>query len=127
MPFPFRAGATTPPTQEVICRLGAAPDSGVFGVCAPNYPGYAPKFNWATVWGTINSDQQPATGVIFRASEVSTALIKDGLSNTYMIGERYLCPDCYYLGVCCDDDQGWSKGYDVRQLPLDGIGVLLQL
>jgi hypothetical protein len=40
------------------------------------------------------------------------ALIKDGASNTYMIGERYLCTDAYYSGVYCDNDQGWDQGYD---------------
>ena len=40
------------------------------------------------------------------------ATIKDGAANTYLIGERFLCPDCYWIGTCCDNDQGWDQGYD---------------
>jgi len=89
---------------------------------APNQ-GYDPRFDWSTIYGTIDSGTPPtaankaaagsvATGVIFRASQMSMALIKDGASNTYLIGERYLNPDCYYTGGCCDNDQGWDEGYD---------------
>lgn len=76
---------------------------------------YSTTYDWSQCYGTINTNpaMYAATGVIFRASEVTTGMIKDGLANTYMIGERYLCPDCYYTGACCDDDQGWIQGYDV--------------
>ena len=49
--------------------------------------------------------------MIFSANQVSLALIKDGASNTYLIGERYLNPDCYYTPGCCDNNQGWDEGY----------------
>ena len=78
---------------------------------APNQ-GYDPAFNWTQIFGTINSGATASNGVIFRASALSMALIKDGASNTYLIGERYLCTDCYNNGVCCDNDQGWDQGYD---------------
>ena len=85
---------------------------------------YDPAFDWSTVRGTINSAKtvkvnkvktpepwEPSTGVIFRASELSMASITDGASFTYLIGERYLCPDTYYKSEC-DNDQGWDEGYD---------------
>jgi prepilin-type processing-associated H-X9-DG protein len=78
---------------------------------SPN-PSYSLTFDWSSVDGTINSTNSPATGVIFRASQLSTAKIKDGESNVYLIGERYLDPDCYYTAGCCDNDQGWDEGYD---------------
>ena len=40
------------------------------------------------------------------------ALVKDGASYTYLIGERYLCPDAYDVGKYEDNDQGWDQGYD---------------
>ncbi len=90
--------------------------------------GYDPKFDWSTIAGTINSGipatsansdakGTASTGVIFRASELPMAKVKDGASYTYLIGERYLCPDCYFTSTnasltCCDNDQGWDEGYD---------------
>ena len=79
---------------------------------APN-TGYDPRYKWADLVGTIDSTTAASTGVIFRASQLPMALIKDGASNTYLIGERYLNPDCYYTGDCCDNDQGWDVGYQV--------------
>ena len=75
-------------------------------------PPYSPKYEWSQVAETINSATSPATGVIFRASALPMSMIKDGASNTYLIGERYLNPQCYYTGACSDDDQGWDQGFD---------------
>jgi hypothetical protein len=38
--------------------------------------------------------------------------ITDGVSNTYLIGERYVNPDHCTDGSESDDDQGWIQGYD---------------
>jgi prepilin-type N-terminal cleavage/methylation domain-containing protein len=70
------------------------------------------KFDWSTVAGTLNSTSEPSTGVIFRASALPLEKITDGTSRTYLIGERYLSPDCYDESTCCDNDQGWDEGYD---------------
>ena len=45
------------------------------------------------------------TGIIFVHSPVSVAMIKDGMSNTYMIGEKSLNPDYYATGESIGDDQ----------------------
>jgi prepilin-type N-terminal cleavage/methylation domain-containing protein/prepilin-type processing-associated H-X9-DG protein len=54
----------------------------------------------------------PATGVMYRTSMCTTAMIKDGTSKTYLLGERYLDPDYYYTYSLCSNDQGWDQGYD---------------
>ena len=51
-------------------------------------------------------------GIIYRRSELPAALIRDGLSNTYMVGERYLNPDHYTTGRSADDDQNFYIGHD---------------
>jgi prepilin-type N-terminal cleavage/methylation domain-containing protein/prepilin-type processing-associated H-X9-DG protein len=52
------------------------------------------------------------TGVIYRQSMCTTAMIKNGTTNTYLLGERYLDPNNYYTSGECDNDQGWDQGYD---------------
>ena len=51
-------------------------------------------------------------GIIYRRSELPAALIRDGLSNTYLVGERYLNPDHYHTGRPADDDQNLYIGHD---------------
>jgi prepilin-type N-terminal cleavage/methylation domain-containing protein len=55
------------------------------------------------------------TGVIYSESGLNPAQVRDGLSNTYLIGERYINPDFYRGGTSSSDpsnDQGWVAGYD---------------
>jgi prepilin-type N-terminal cleavage/methylation domain-containing protein/prepilin-type processing-associated H-X9-DG protein len=61
---------------------------------------------------SANSAGQAMNGVIFAASELPLSLIRDGTSFTYLLGERFIDPGCYYTGTCINDDQGWDTGYD---------------
>jgi prepilin-type processing-associated H-X9-DG protein len=56
----------------------------------------------STVTSQLNSGANLNTGIIFQQSQVTMADIKDGTSNTYLIGEKYVCPDYYLTG----DDHG---------------------
>lgn len=88
------------------------------GTCSPcdkySEPLSQPHFDWRPYSGSANSTGSggPATGVIFRASQLVLSAIKDGPSFTYLLGERYLEPDFYYRGDYCANDQGWDQGYD---------------
>jgi prepilin-type N-terminal cleavage/methylation domain-containing protein/prepilin-type processing-associated H-X9-DG protein len=83
-------------------------------------PSQAPGAGGIWPAGTSGSDQATprstggpgCTGVIYRGSMCSAAMIKDGLSCTYLLGERYLDPDAYYTYSECDNDQGWDQVYD---------------
>jgi prepilin-type N-terminal cleavage/methylation domain-containing protein/prepilin-type processing-associated H-X9-DG protein len=77
----------------------------------PNDPP-SPTFQWSSVAGTLDSTIEASTGVIFRASALPLSMITDGTAKTYLLGERYLSPDCYEAWTCCDNDQGWDMGYD---------------
>jgi len=75
--------------------------------------GMSSTFDWSGVDGTANNSDGSikSTGVIFRASMVTTSSIKDGASNTYLLGERYLDPAFYNSDGGCDNSQGWDAGY----------------
>ena len=53
-----------------------------------------------------------ATGVCYFRSAVRVADITDGLSRTYMVGEKYLNPDCYLNGADGADNETFYVGYD---------------
>jgi prepilin-type N-terminal cleavage/methylation domain-containing protein len=52
------------------------------------------------------------TGVIFGRSEVDFRQITDGLSNTYMIGEKHLPVDHYYTGEDPGDNESVYVGFN---------------
>ena len=61
-----------------------------------------------TAYGIIKE----STGICFLRSEVTPAQIRDGQSNTYLVGEKYLDPRYYVSGESEGDNQGWDMGYD---------------
>ena len=48
--------------------------------------------------------------------------IKDGASNTLMVGEKYLNADQYETGWCCGDDQGAYIGINSDDTRWSGAG-----
>jgi prepilin-type N-terminal cleavage/methylation domain-containing protein/prepilin-type processing-associated H-X9-DG protein len=63
-------------------------------------------------WNRQPGTDDDATGVIYRRSMVESDDIVDGLSSTYLLGERYLNPNFYERAVEYCNDQGWDLGYD---------------
>jgi prepilin-type N-terminal cleavage/methylation domain-containing protein/prepilin-type processing-associated H-X9-DG protein len=53
-----------------------------------------------------------ATGISFLRSEVTVAMISDGMSNTYMLGEKHVNPDNYLTGGDGGDNETMYCGYD---------------
>ncbi len=39
--------------------------------------------------------------------------ITDGTSNTYLVGEKYECPDTYFTGTDGSDDSTMFQGWDI--------------
>ncbi len=65
-----------------------------------------------------------STGVFYCASHVTLADITDGTTNTYLIGEKYLNPDCYATGTDGGDNESAMIGDDIdviRWTALSGI------
>jgi len=60
-------------------------------------PGWVPTISWS--------------GVSFQRSSVPSGAIKDGTSNTYLIGEKYISPDHYDDGVDGGDNDTAFSGF----------------
>jgi prepilin-type N-terminal cleavage/methylation domain-containing protein/prepilin-type processing-associated H-X9-DG protein len=58
-------------------------------------------------------DTSHLTGVSHLRSIVSMVDVRDGTSNTFMVGEKYVDPDHYLTGGDGGDNQSMYQGYDV--------------
>jgi prepilin-type N-terminal cleavage/methylation domain-containing protein len=59
-----------------------------------------------------NGQESEITGIIFQRSEIRIKHVKDGLSKTYIAGERYLDAKSYNTGRDTGDNETWAAGYD---------------
>ncbi|MDY0169805.1 MAG: DUF1559 domain-containing protein [Thermoguttaceae bacterium] len=96
---------------NVFGRLDYAASSGdqYYGTGIDAGPGTLSQGDTSYSWAACAT---VSNGISFVRSEVAMAQVRDGSSNTYMVGERYLQPECYASGTCGADDQGWNSGYD---------------
>lgn len=99
---------------DYACNAGSQPACVQPG---PNSISGASSFAWcgpgAAGWsiGTMPGDWK-ATGISFQRSEVKPRHVSDGMSKTYLIGERYLDPLNYSTGLDFSDDQCLYQGHD---------------
>jgi type II secretory pathway pseudopilin PulG len=56
--------------------------------------------------------EETMTGISFERSKVSMRQVTDGLSNTYLIGERYIPRDDYETGLNAADNETWCTGFN---------------
>jgi len=63
----------------------------------PSNIGAAASYSWR--------DMSTATGISFQRSRVLMAMVSDGTSCTYMLGEKYLSPDNYSNGADDGDNE----------------------
>ena len=88
-------------------------------VCEPIFPASYmeadehPKSNWPpTVENSRLSDGRDVyNGTAFCGTVAGYRMITDGLSKTYLVGERYLNPDEYDTGLDHGDDWSMWSGY----------------
>ena len=60
-------------------------------------------------------DPEMFSGIIYERSMTKMIDILDGVSNTYLIGEKYLCVDHYDTGRDGSDNEGMMQGFDNDQ------------
>ncbi|MDO4551060.1 MAG: DUF1559 domain-containing protein [Planctomycetia bacterium] len=68
------------------------------------------EYELSRAWPDAAGGKQ--TGIIFHHSSVREGDIFDGLSNTYLIGEKYLMPSEYLTGMDDGDNECVYSGYD---------------
>ena len=69
----------------------------------------------ANAWEPSNTMVDPETtytGICYLRSQVKTANVTDGLSNTYLIGEKNINADNYFTGLDDGDDQSMYTGFN---------------
>ena len=109
-------------------------DSGYFALHNSNMPANAARTDYAANAGdgspgevgavyVVNDYSQAATftdwgsnayftGISFYRSEVTAADVRNGVSNTYMVGEKFLNPDLYSNGGSGGDNGYAYQGFD---------------
>ena len=102
-----------------VARADYAANTGDSQVCSSDGPpsldeGDTTSYNWNT-----GAQYDKSTGVIYQRSEIRMAGIRDGTSNTYLVGEKYLDPDNYLNGEDSADNSAMFQGQDVDCEPLD--------
>jgi len=75
-----------------------------------NGPGSITQGLDETYWDNRKTDDH--TGISFQRSEITSAEIRDGESNTYLLGEKYLNTDHYFTGTDPSDNETMYVGYD---------------
>jgi prepilin-type N-terminal cleavage/methylation domain-containing protein/prepilin-type processing-associated H-X9-DG protein len=138
MAYPYHSGLNGPmnflnvyPTPKLCARSDYAACMGdtSLGVTTP---GPSPPFargdaltdaDWADQYGGTPGSKNigTPTGVIYRRSMTRIRDIKDGGSNTYLIGEKFCNPDAYFDGTNLGDDQGWDASFCFDQVRWTGI------
>jgi prepilin-type N-terminal cleavage/methylation domain-containing protein len=124
---PTRSQASTHPFVNGQIPINIAPDRPL--VMAPtDYAGnggdvyngipfgpssYADAASWSTTtWNSQPGSITSNTGIFGVHFNLKQIQITDGTSHTYLVAERYICPDVYNTGISATNDQGWDEAYD---------------
>ena len=100
-------------TTTMVARSDYACNGGVSWVKPPRPnldpgPSSYSEVTSAEYW--VEDCVKKFTGVIGVASEIPMGAIRDGASNTYLVGEKVLMPECYASGGCGGDNENMYMG-----------------
>lgn len=90
-------------------------DNGVPCGAALTYEDGDSSYDWSKA-----CDMNLFSGVVYIRSRVTMAMVGDGLSATYLLGEKYITSDYYATGQASGDDGSAYDGYDCDNLCAGG-------
>lgn len=97
---------------DMICKTDYAANTGTVG---NNHTATSLPASWSDMLSRDKSDNWPDqgyNGVIYHRSTVTEAQIRDGMSNTYLLGEKYLVPANYENGQDAADNESIFHGHN---------------
>ena len=74
-------------------------------------------FTWPDM---LDGARDHLTGLAYIRSEAREGGVTDGFSSTYLIGERYVCPEKYFTGTSGSDNETWVQGTNNDMLRTGG-------
>ena len=82
--------------------------------------GLSSTYNWPSFTGVAGVTDLGLDGVSYMHSTVTLKQITDGLSHTYLVGEKYLTPDGYNNGLYGSDNECLYSGFDNDNFRVSG-------
>lgn len=95
-----------------MARSDYAVNSGDGGAYNPEGPSSLSAGDSSESYWGVNATAAGHTGVGYTRSEISIAHVKDGMSNTYLVAEKYINADCYENGSDGADNTSMYQGQD---------------
>jgi prepilin-type processing-associated H-X9-DG protein len=83
--------------DEISAALGASGGSGGTGTAGMDVI-FNDETKRETLLTFMNDSVAGKAGIFYPTSIVTVKQIEDGTANTYLFGEKYVCPDDYYTG-----------------------------
>ena len=95
-------------SDNVVAQADYAASAGTVGVADATGPStLAGESSFAWTCNTVSFN-----GAVFQRSQAKMADIRDGTSNTILLGEKYVNPDNYLTGLDGGDNENMYAGFD---------------
>lgn len=92
--------------NDYAASMGSHPEKSGAGTTSHNMNGHVSNY------ATYDWEISKAAGVVYDLSRVTMGEIRDGTTNTFLIGEKYICPDFYNTDGANSDGSTGSLNSD---------------